>query len=531
MYIMGSEIEYPTLYLPFGRFDAKRLESLRSLSLALFYKQVEADLLYAQTLGTRLGFMKNGSKIHQDQGTIEGSGPECSNPFDVSRYEAANEALLAEELRIFNAQAAQGKFNEIPPGRLEISKKGFGFFTDRSYGVHENHYLRRFGNIKSEFGVYDETREALCLPLAYFLISRIPLVGCGHLSASGDFWVSPRATMVEPVISGSATRSQSERKNMAFIRREDNSHDVDEAAYARLQVVASDANISSLQTEIKFGTTAIVLQMIAGGFLEHPPVELADLAGDFQDVGRDITLRQNLPLQNGETITALELNEEYFRSALRFFAKNPMCGWEKKIMERWEDWLEKLKNNPGALDKVLDWRILFRVLSDALEEKYGLMFVQLKDRLASEKEDIRRGAQGIIYRLQVAMLRYFFVGDTRFRESLARRGYLDESLLYHKAMLNDTACSRPPADTRAQGRFAMLKFLEDHNLLTERCRCIDWGRIAINDSGGVTRQFICKDPISLYFRDEKGQPATKLYLERFCGIDRGQLSEPEEYYG
>lgn len=517
----GLEVEYPPLFLPLGQRENLNLERLnRTAASIFFHNQLSSDplIFYHLMYQRKSEFARIGARLYMDQDALEVGGPECLDPRDVVLYEARCEALIFEKLVEFNKLVLAGKTTLLSPGILEFTKKGFSLTSNYSYGAHENYWIERLGPNLSTRDFFSETREALQNRLSVFRLSLIPFIGSGHLNNAGEFLVSPRASVTFPLVAGSASvDSQTVIKALAFIRRDGNDTDVDERKFARLQV-CSDANVSSLQTEFKLGTTAIILRMIEEGFLERPPVEIKDLAFAIPHVaGNDQLNLRLITAENGASISAPELCEEHLKCALRFFEGREMNGWEKRTMDLWEDWVQKMKKDPARLDKVLDWRILLRLIERTLQEKHNTYLHNIKQQIKDGDGEVSKKARSILYGLQLHVLKYFFLFNTRLKEKLMEEGEMDSSLLCHQNLPPNASGSPPPENSRAYGRFRLLNLMEKHGRL-DKVHDISWGKIDIEDNRSARVSFTNRDPTIPEFFYGVGQPVTDEYLKKLYGI-------------
>ncbi len=91
-------------------------------------------------------------------------------------------------------------------------------------------------------------------------------------------------------------------------------------------MIIGDANLSEISTYLKLGTTALVLSMIEDGFIA------VDLAVDqpvrtLHQVSHDPTLKRLVTLRSGRTLTAVQLQMEYYELSRKYveerFAPTP----------------------------------------------------------------------------------------------------------------------------------------------------------------------------------------------------------------
>lgn len=119
----------------------------------------------------------------------------------------------------------------------------------------------------------------------------------------------------------------------------------------RLHVIIGDANLSEISTYLKLGTTALVLSMIEDGFIT------VDLAVDqpvrtLHQVSHDPTLQYLVTLRSGRTLTAVQLQMEYFELARKYVEERYGSDADeqtKDVLIRWEDTLNRLENDPMSL--------------------------------------------------------------------------------------------------------------------------------------------------------------------------------------
>lgn len=125
----------------------------------------------------------------------------------------------------------------------------------------------------------------------------------------------------------------------------------------RLHVIIGDANLSEISTYLKLGTTSLVLSMIEDAFIN------VDLAVDqpvrtLHQVSHDPDLRQLITLRSGRTLTAVQLQMEYFELARKYVDERYGADADeqtKDILARWEDTLNRLETDPMSLAGELDW--------------------------------------------------------------------------------------------------------------------------------------------------------------------------------
>ncbi len=173
-----------------------------------------------------------------------------------------------------------------------------------SYGTHENYLMKR------ETAFSDIVRH-----LTPFFVSRQVFAGAGRVGIGQDghehgFQLSQRADYFEVEVGLETTLKR------PIINTRDEPH-ADAEKYRRLHVIIGDANLSEISTYLKLGTTALVLSMIEDGFIA------VDLAVDqpvrtLHQVSHDPTLKRLVTLRSGRTLTAVQLQMEYFELSRKY---------------------------------------------------------------------------------------------------------------------------------------------------------------------------------------------------------------------
>ena len=133
-----------------------------------------------------------------------------------------------------------------------------------------------------------------------------------------------------------------------IINTRDEPH-ADARKYRRLHVIVGDANPSQVATFLKVGTTALVLAMVEDDLIPHD-FEFASPVASMRHVSHDLTLREGLPLADGSTITALEVQWELLDLAKEYVDRHgtDSTGGEAthEVLRRWEHVLAGLEHAP-----------------------------------------------------------------------------------------------------------------------------------------------------------------------------------------
>ncbi|MGH3425235.1 MAG: proteasome accessory factor PafA2 family protein, partial [Nocardioidaceae bacterium] len=172
---------------------------------------------------------------------------------------------------------------------------------------------------------------------------------------------------------------------------------------------------------------------LEGGLAVAKPVQA------LHEVSHDASLRHRVGLADGRTITALQLQWEYHRQAVRFVeqgsydGEDPVADQTKDVLEVWESVLSRLESDPMQCKDELDWVAKLDLL-ESYRERDGLDWDHAKLHLVDLQYADIRPEKGLYHRLV--------------------RGGRMKRLLDDDAI--DRAVTAPPEDTRAYFRGTCL---------------------------------------------------------------------------
>jgi proteasome accessory factor PafA2 len=332
-----------------------------------------------EDLGLANVILPNGARYYVDHAHPEYSTPECITPHDLVVHDKAGERILERSL--------DEVLSALPSApRLSIYKNNSDG-KGNSYGTHENYLVNR----ATPFG--DIVRD-----LTPFFVSRIVYTGAGKVGAEAAwdergraiYQLTQRADFFETEVGLETTLKR------PIINTRDEPH-ADPEKYRRLHVIVGDANMCEVATFLKIGTTAIVLKMVEDGFL--PDLSLQTPVPSFHEVSRDITLAAQISLTDGRSLTALQLQWEFFEYAHKYVEREEDTPEHREVIERWETVLNGLETDPYALHGQIDWVAKYR-LAMAYRERDGLDWNDAKLRAIDlQYHDVRRD-KGLYYRLE-----------------------------------------------------------------------------------------------------------------------------------
>ncbi|HVF12645.1 MAG TPA: proteasome accessory factor PafA2 family protein, partial [Actinomycetota bacterium] len=290
-----------------------------------------------------------------------------------------------------------------------------------SYGCHENYLMSR-----------ETPFPSIVKHLTPFLVSRQVFAGAGKvgIEGSGDdevrYQISQRADFFEVEVGLETTFKR------PLINTRDEPH-ADPEKYRRLHVIIGDANMSEISTFLKVGTTAIVLEMIEDEAI-NADLTMREPVAALRAISKDPTLKQAVFLNDGRTITAVDLQWEFLDWAKKYLADKDVDPVKAQVMTRWEQTLSALETDPMTLDRQLDWVAKYKMVS-AYQERNGLDWDDPKLKLVDlQYHDVQRD-KGVYYKM-------------------VQQGHF-EQLVAEEAV--QTAMSEPPSDTRAYFRGTVLK--------------------------------------------------------------------------
>ncbi|MCQ9165789.1 MULTISPECIES: depupylase/deamidase Dop [unclassified Arthrobacter] len=286
----------------------------------------------------------NGARLYVDHAHPEYSSPEVTNPLDAVRWDAAGDAVALAAVRRIAATPG------LPAVNLYKNN------TDNksvSYGSHENYLMPRqvpFRDIVTGLTPFFATRQLIC---------GAGRVGRGQDGSGSGFQISQRADFFEAEVGLETTIRR------PIINTRDEPHATSEK-YRRLHVIIGDANLSQVSNYLKFGTTALVLDMIEHG--TAPELQLADPVATLRAVSHDWRLAKTHPLSNGRSLTALQIQWRYLEAAKAHAAANGSShpetgdGHTADVLARWEQVLTGLGTDPMSLAAQVEWVAKLKLL-------------------------------------------------------------------------------------------------------------------------------------------------------------------------
>jgi proteasome accessory factor PafA2 len=355
--------------------------------------------------------LTNGARYYVDHAHPELSTPECADPRSVVVYDRAAELILQRSMAAARALLPEGQ--EIVVYKNNSDGKG------NSYGCHENYLMDRrvpFGRIVTQAMPHLISRQI------FTGSGKVGTEAAGLINADVPYQLTQRADFFEEEVGLETTLKR------PIVNTRDEPH-ADAQKYRRLHVICGDANLAEVATFLKVGTTALVLCMVEDDWLTRDLVPASPVRA-MRAVSYDLTLAEPIALADGTSMTAIEMQWEYYDRARKYAEEHGLdCigGDEvgREVLTRWEAVLTGLESDPEQLAGQIDW-VTKRRLLEGYRERHGLAW-----------DDARLAALALQYH------------DLRPDRSLARRAGLER--IAHDDEI-EVATYSPPRDTRAYFR-------------------------------------------------------------------------------
>lgn len=279
----------------------------------------------------------NGARLYVDHAHPEYSSPEVTNPLDAVRWDAAGDLVALASMRRI---AATPDIPEIVLYKNNTDNKSV------SYGSHENYLMPRevpFSSIVDQLTGFFVTRQIMC---------GAGRVGLGQDGKGVGFQISQRADFFEAEVGLETTVRR------PIINTRDEPHAVADK-YRRLHVIIGDANLCQVSSYLKFGTTALVLDLIEHG--KAPAIHFMNPVASLKAVSHDWKLQEQHLLTDDSSMTAVAVQRVYYHAALMHAREQGTLspetgdGMTSAVLQKWDEVLTALETDPMTLANQLDW--------------------------------------------------------------------------------------------------------------------------------------------------------------------------------
>lgn len=295
-------------------------------------------------------YLRNGGRFYFDAG----GHPEYATSEDDSVAGAVANELAGDRIAYATMQAwAQVKgYAGFELNRRVVDEAGM------SWGYHENYSCTRkvFGSL------------ALLDTLSMHLATRSLYAGAGALDRHGSFVIAQKAQQLTYATAEGTTGTKK-----PLISTRDEPH-ADSSRWGRIHVVGGDPNMSPWATWLKLGTTALVIDMIEGGY-DTGSLEAKDNQQHFiaKQVATDLTMEKAVELRDGKTARPIEIQTELCQAARKMSERIELSDEQLALIDAWEKALTDLESGgpdgQGLIDRA-DWPMRLAVLNRC-QEKSG----------------------------------------------------------------------------------------------------------------------------------------------------------------
>ncbi|MCW2783675.1 MAG: protein of unknown function domain protein [Marmoricola sp.] len=406
------------LHVRRARWDFEEESPLRDArGFDLARETADPSQLTDEDLGLANVILTNGARLYVDHAHPEYSSPEVTNPLDAVLWDKAGEQVALDACR-FASVAGEP---DLVLYKNNTDNKG------ASYGAHENYLMNRstpFGDIVKHLIPFFVSRQVVC---------GAGRVGIGQDGREHGFQIAQRSDFFEVEVGLETTLKR------PLINTRDEPH-ADPEKSRRLHVIIGDANLSEISTYLKVGTAALVLDMIENRFITNE-LTVVNPVASLRAVSHDPTLQYLLERPNGQTLTAVQLQWEYFTLASAYVAQrygDDVDADTAGVLERWESVLTRLERDPFECATELDWVAKLKLL-ESYRERDGLDWDDAKLHLIDLQYADIRPEKGLYHRL--------------VRLGRMQRLLTDEAVT--------AAMHEPPEDTRAYFRGRCLEKYPD----------------------------------------------------------------------
>ncbi|MCQ9677459.1 Pup--protein ligase [Corynebacterium sp. BF-R-2] len=394
-------------------------------------------------------FAANASRLYLDVGSHpEIATAECDSLSQLIAYERAGDRMVDSMARqAEDTLAAEGEERAVYLFKNNVDSAG------NSYGCHENYLISRHVVLK-------DLGQAL-LP---FMITRQLICGAGMIQKSaGDeparFVLSQRADQVWEGVSSATTRSR------PIINTRDEPHG-DSKRFRRMHVIVGDSSMAEPTVALKVGSTLLMLEMLEAGF-DVPHCAVQHPIHHIRDIALDPTGSTRLPLADGSTATALEVQQALCAAAQRWLDYREDAGTPTaemaRVVDLWQRMLTAIESQDfSGVDREIDW-VIKRSLLERYRARLGGEWAHPKlAQIDLTYHDIRPG-RGLFSVLE--------------QRGMVKR-WIDDATI-------EAAVDNPPQTTRAKLRGEFLAAARQ----LDAAVTVDWTRMKVNRPEPMTEEF------------------------------------------
>lgn len=287
--------------------------------------------------------LANGARFYNDHGHPEYSTPECASLRDLVAHDKAGERIV-HACGVRRAEAS---------GLAVSLYKNNTDFHGASYGTHEGYLMRR-----------EIAPDVLIPALIPFFVTRQIFAGAGKVGVEVDKKTPAAYQLSQRADFFTVEASVDTLHNRPLVNTRDEPH-ATPRRYRRLHVIIGDANMSEWATAMKVGTTALVVRLLETGW--KPGLKLRNPVGALREISRDPSLTWRLMLEDGRTVSALDIQRHYLAEVQnRLAGSSPDADW---TLLEWAQVLDALERDWTLAADRVDWAAKRRLLEQFMAEE------------------------------------------------------------------------------------------------------------------------------------------------------------------
>lgn len=273
--------------------------------------------------------LTNGARFYNDHGHPEYSTPECRLLAELVRHDVAGQFLVL--------QAAQALARERNT-EVKIYKNNSDFHG-ASFGTHESYLVPRAWGF-----------DRLYAAVTPMLIARTVLCGAGKVGSEAHGPVRYQLSARADFFSERASVDTLYRRPVFNTRDEPHA---DKSVWARLHVIAGDANMNPGATRRKIGLVRLALRLLEADAV--PVWQIPDPARSMMLVSRDLDGEGRIELEARNWTTPRQVLESYLDSAEEILTDSPEDGELREVVRESRELLEARHGNPDHFRRHVDW--------------------------------------------------------------------------------------------------------------------------------------------------------------------------------
>lgn len=273
--------------------------------------------------------LTNGARFYNDHGHPEYSTPECHSLDNLVRHDVAGQFL------VLHAAKALAKDRNAT---VKIYKNNSDFHG-ASYGTHESYLVPRAW----EF-------ERLYAAITPMLIARVVLCGAGKVGSEAHGPVRYQLSARADFFSERASVDTLYRRPVFNTRDEPHA---DPAQWARLHVIAGDANMNPGATRRKIGLVRLALRLLEADAV--PLWRIPDPARSMMLVSRDLDGEGRVELEARNWTTPRQVLESYLDAADEILTDAPEDSELRQVVSESRALLQARQGDPDHFRRHVDW--------------------------------------------------------------------------------------------------------------------------------------------------------------------------------